>query len=356
MAMIFAGDMGELSPDELRQLAQRAAGKIHVSMGSDALDSEVTAHIPTGWSLLDANMGGGLPVGRTVEFYGRESSAKSALLYLSMASCQREGGIALLLDSESTFDKELARDAYGVDVDRVTLLPPELPLEDAFPTMLSMIRAFKQAYAERPIIIGWDTLAGTPTADEVEKGESGEQRGMMPQYRAKVIRQGLRLITYEISKSNVCLVVVNQAYEKMTPTGVPLLETPGGLAMKYYTSVRILLKNIGLLKGVGDDAPPVGMKVVARFEKNKLSSPRREVLSRFYFGRGFDDDFSILDYAVDNGIVKKSGAWNKYTFGEKELSFYDSKFKEILGNNPGLFDSIRQQVIEHYTASSLIPR
>lgn len=344
-----------LSPDELRQLAQKAVGKIHISMGSDALDSEVTEHIPTGWSLLDANMGGGLPVGRTVEFYGRESSGKSALLYLSMASCQRGGGIIILLDTEAAFNKDLAT-VYGVDVDRVTFLPSDLSLEDSFPTLLSLIRAFKDAYAERVILIGWDTLAGTPTTDEVEKGESGEQRGMMPQYRAKVIRQGLRLITYEIARSNVCLVVVNQAYEKMTPTGIPLLETPGGLAMKYYTSVRILLKNIGLLKGVGDDAPPVGMKVVARFEKNKLSSPRREVLSRFYFGRGFDDDFSILDYAVDNGIVKKSGAWNKYMFRGKELSFYDSKFKEMLSNNPGLFDDMREQAMERYLTSSLVPR
>ena len=289
-------------------------------------------------------------------FTGESRRANRLCCIWSMASCQRGGGIIILLDTEAAFNKDLAT-VYGVDVDRVTFLPSDLSLEDSFPTLLSLIRAFKAAYAERVILIGWDTLAGTPTTDEVEKGESGEQRGMMPQYRAKVIRQGLRLITYEIARSNVCLVVVNQAYEKMTPTGVPLLETPGGLAMKYYTSVRILLKNIGLLKGVGDDAPPVGMKVVARFEKNKLSSPRREVtLSRFYFGRGFDDDFSILDYAVDNGVVKKSGAWNKYMFNGKELSFYDSKFKEILANNPGLLEGMREQALEHYRTSSLVPR
>lgn len=339
------------TPDDLRRLAQKAAGQIHVSMGSDLLDSEVTGHVPTGWSLLDLNMNGGLPVGRITEIYGREATAKSSLLYLAMANCQKGGGIAILLDSESTFNKDLAT-TYGVDVDRVTLLPPETALEDAFPTLLSLIRAFKGGYPECTILIGWDTLAASPTTDEVEKGESGEQRGMMPQYRAKVIRQGLRLISYEIARSKICFVVINQAYEKMTPTGVPLLETPGGLAPRYYTTVRISLKSIGLLKQA-DDLPPVGMRVQAKFEKNKLSSPRREVISRFYYGRGFDDPLSILDYAVDNKIVKKSGPWNSFPFDGKDIKFYDSKFAEVLSNNPGMLESIKNQVFEHYKAFSL---
>jgi recombination protein RecA len=348
-------DLPILSPDELRTLAQKAAGSIHVSMGSDLLDSEVKIHIPTGWSLLDINMGGGLPVGKLVEIYGRESSAKSSLLYLSMASCQRMGGIPILLDTESAFSQDLAK-IYGLDIDRVTCLPPELPLEEVFPTFLSLIRAFRGEYADRPIIIGWDTLAGTPTSDEVKKGEE-EQRGMMPQYRAKIIRQGLRLVTYEIARSNVCLVLVNQAYEKMTPTGMPLLETPGGLATKYYTSVRILLKNIGLIKGSGEDAPPVGMNVVAKFEKNKLSPPRREVKSRFYYGVGFDDAFSLLDYSLDNGLSRKAGAWNKYTLSDgRELSFRDSGFRESLINNPELYEDMRRRALEHYRGSSLVIR
>lgn len=341
--MVKAEDEKVMDSKALRLLAHKAIGDAHVAMADDPLNSDVNLHIPTGWSLLDANMGGGLPCGRVVEIYGREASGKSTLLYQCIAQCQKMGGIAVLLDSECVFPKDLAQD-YGIKLDKLMMLSPDIPLEDVFQMFLSLTRAVKEKYPDLPILFGWDTLVATPTKGEVEDAEQARAA----QYRAQVLRQGLRSITYEISKSNVAFVILNQGYEKAGMNGIVSLETPGGLSVKYYSTVRIQLRNFGLLKASEEGAPPLGMKVSARFEKNKLAAPRREVEARLFYGKGFSDPFSILDYAVENGIIKKAGPWNTVTVDGKDIKFYDSKYLELLEKNEGLLDQLRTQVMDHY--------
>lgn len=333
--------------DKTTEILRAAADEINaalkdsvVTLGIDPLDSEVKIWIPTGWTLLDQVIGGGLPVGRTVELYGKESAGKTTLAVHAMVGCQRLGGVAVLFDPESTFDRDLAT-RMGVNFNRLLIMSPKIALEDVFTCFLSMIEVVHKSSPEVPILMVWDTLAATPTKKEqAEQNDSGRMGG---QYRAQVVRRGMRSITHMISKTNTCLLVLNHVYDTAV-NGIMLTETPGGRGVKFHASIRIHLKSRGWIREK-EDGDPVGAFVLARVEKNKLACPRREVVSRLYFGKGFSDLHSLFDAATDLGVVRKAGAWSVFTVGDRELKFYGSALARIASENPDFEPALRAAVM-----------
>lgn len=333
----------------LKELANKAFKSSVICTGVDPLDSEVKAWIPTGWTLLDIGIGGGLPVGRLVEIYGAESTGKSTLALQAMLSCQKLGGTVVLFDPETSFYKEIAQ-KLGIDMEEVLVISPSVPLEDLFQVFARMIDLVKEEKPEQPVLIVWDTLAATPTKKELEEQEDSGR--MTPQYRAQVIRKGLRSIVYKLASSNVCFLILNQVYDKPVMGGIVIAETPGGRGVKFHASVRIYLKSFGYIKE-NQDSEPIGINVRARIEKNKLGPPRREFTSRLHYGQGFCDEYSIFDYAVNKKIIDKAGSWYSFDFGGKKHKFYATNYLDVIEKEKGLYDELKGQVIAHYVSSAI---
>lgn len=336
--------MAQGSGISIKELANKSFKSSLILLGTDPLDSEVSSRIPTGWTLLDFNMGGGLPVGRLVEIYGAESTGKSTLVLHAMKNCQDLGGTVVVFDPESTFYKEIA-EKLGINMGEVLFVSPKIPLEDLFTVFVKMIELVRQEKPDGPVLIVWDTLAATPTKKEIE--EQDDSGRMTPQYRAQVIRKGLRSIVYKLAEANVCLVVINQVYDRPTMGGIVVAETPGGRGVKFHSSVRVHLKNLGMIKET-QDSPPVGIHVMARVEKNKLGAPRREFTTRLIYGEGFSDEYSLFDYSVESGLIEKSGSWYSLTFNNKKIKFYAKDFLTKLADNEGLLEELRGRVLSHY--------
>ncbi len=335
------------SKGEMRELVDKANEALKssvVSLGVDPLDSDVEFWIPTGWSLLDRAIGGGFPVGRTVELYGKESSGKSTLSVHAMVNCQKMGGHVVLYDPEATFNKALASH-LGVDLSKLIVINQKVPLEDIFNCFVKMLEAVRETSSEAPILLVWDTLAATPTKKEIEEQEDGGRMG--GQYRAQIVRRGMRSITQIVSEMNACLLVLNHVYDSMGMGGMVITETPGGRGVKFHSSVRVHLKTMGWIRDK-EDSDPMGVKILARIEKNKLASPRKEVETRIIFGQGFDNLYSLFSYAVEHGIVRRSGSWYISTVGDKEIKFYATNLKKISDENPEFLPDLEQKVFEHF--------
>lgn len=347
-----------MKAEDLRLLVNKALKDDLLSIASEPSESDIRFRIPTGWTLLDASLGGGLPTGRIIEIGGEESAGKSTLAFQAIAQVQKMGGIGMLLDSEHTFDRDLGEN-LGVDCDKLFMINPDIALEDVFGVLKKLVQAMRESEgADKPILCVWDTLTLTPTRGELKN--DGDRGSMIGQYRAQVIRQGFRVLTSEISGSNVCLLILNHIFEKMNPMNPahPIVDTSGGRGVKYSASARILLKRIGWIKAPGADdeekAPPVGASIRAQFIKNKLGKPRREVFSRLYFGVGFDDRWAVFDYAEKNKIIGKSGAWCSYTYeGSEPLKFYQKNFLEKLDENEGMYEALLEAVKKSYAETSL---
>lgn len=333
----------------LKELANKSFKSSLICTGSDPLDSEVKAWISTGWSLLDVGIGGGLPVGRLVEIYGAESTGKSTLALQAMLNCQKAGGTVVLFDPETSFYKEIAK-KIGIDMDDILVISPSVPLEDLFHVFAKMIDLVKEERPENPVLIVWDTLAATPTKKEIDEQEDSGR--MTPQYRAQVIRKGLRSIVYKLASSNVCFLILNQVYDKPVMGGIVIAETPGGRGVKFHASVRVHLKSFGYIKE-SQDADPIGINVRARIEKNKLGPPRREFTSRLHYGEGFCDEYSIFDYAVENKIIEKSGSWYSFEFGGKKHKFYATNYLDVIAKEEGMYEELKGQVMSHYVKSTV---
>lgn len=337
-----------ISMESLRDLLRKELKNNNIFVGGDPLASDVTEFISTNWTLLDCALGGGLPLGRTVELYGQESSGKSTLAYQCIASCQAGSGIPILIDAEQTFNKDMAR-RVGVDLDRLIVQDEDITLENVFSYISKMIEVSMRKFPESPILIIWDTLAATPTEGEM----TGEGQTGGP-YRARIIREGMRATTSLIAKSNACLLILNHVHEIMAQStwgSGPKLVTSGGMGVKFHATSRIYLRPSTMIRD--EDKTSLGQEVVAKIEKNKLGSPRGEVRSRFYYGGGFRDEWSIFDYLKEEGIIKQSGAWASIPYSDgTELKTYPSKFLDLLVEKPDLLDHLKSLTIEQYAKNN----
>ncbi len=286
--------------------------------------------ISTGALSLDLALGiGGVPRGRVVEIYGPESSGKTTLALHVVAEAQRNGGIAAFVDAEHALDPIYCR-ALGVDVDELLISQPDTG-EQALEITDMLIRSG----ALDVVVI--DSVAALVPRAEIE-GEMGDTHVGL---QARLMSQALRKLTGSIHRSQTTAIFINQLREKIGVMFGSPETTPGGRALKFYSTVRIDIRRIEAIK---DGQENVGNRVRAKVVKNKLAPPFRLAEFDIMFGEGISREGSLLDVAVDQGIVKKSGAW--YTYDSDQLGQGRENAKRFLRENPEIAVQLQAKVLE----------
>ncbi len=297
-------------------------------LGDDMATLRVPA-ISTGSLTLDLALGvGGVPRGRVVEIFGPESSGKTTLALHMIAEAQRAGGKAAFIDAEHAMDSTYSRN-IGVNVDELLVSQPDNG-EQALEITELLIRS-----GALDIVVIDSVAALTPRA-ELE-GEMGDSHVGL---QARLMSQALRKLAGTISKTQTCAVFINQLREKVgVMFGNPEV-TPGGRALKFYSSVRLDIRRIETLKEANE---AVGNRVRVRVVKNKVAPPFREAEFDIMYGQGISTEGDILDLAVEYKLVQKSGAW--FSFGEQRLGQGRENVRQFLKDNPELVQHLREGVI-----------
>jgi recombination protein RecA len=288
--------------------------------------------VSTGALALDLALGvGGLPRGRVVEVYGPESSGKSTLAMHVVAEAQRNGGICAYIDAEHAMDPVYAR-AIGVDVDELLISQPDTG-EQALEITDMLVRS-----GALDVVVIDSVAALTPRA-EIE-GEMGDTHVGL---QARLMSQALRKLTANLNKTKTICLFINQLREKIGVMFGSPETTPGGRALKFYSSVRLDIRRIESIK---DGVEVVGNRTRVKVVKNKVSPPFRQAEFDIMYGQGISREGSTLDIGVDLGLVKKSGAW--YTYEGEQLGQGRENAKQFLIDNPEVMveisERIRQQV------------
>ncbi|WP_420613385.1 recombinase RecA [Candidatus Spongiisocius sp.] len=296
-------------------------------LGSSA--AQKIAHISTGALSLDLALGiGGVPRGRIVEVYGPESSGKTTLALHIVAEAQRNGGLAAFVDAEHALDPIYAK-AVGVDIDELLISQPDTG-EQALEIADTLIRSG----ALDVLVV--DSVAALVPRAEIE-GEMGDTHVGL---QARLMSQALRKLTANVNRSMTTAIFINQLREKIgVMFGSPEV-TPGGRALKFYSSVRLDIRRIEAIK---DGREQIGNRARVKVVKNKLAPPFRMAEFDIMFGQGISREGSLLDVAVDVGIVRKSGAW--YTFEGDQLGQGREKAKRFLRENPDLAMLLEAKVL-----------
>jgi recombination protein RecA len=309
---------------------EKQFGKGSVMRMGDNLSMNIES-ISTGALSLDLALGiGGLPRGRIVEIYGPESSGKSTLAMHAVAEAQRNGGICAYVDAEHAMDPVYAR-AIGVNVDDLLISQPDTG-EQALEIADMLIRS-----GALDILVIDSVAALTPRA-EIE-GEMGDTHVGL---QARLMSQALRKLTGTLSKSSTIAIFINQLREKIgIMYGSPEV-TPGGRALKFYSSIRLDIRRIEAIK---DGADVVGNRTRVKVVKNKCSAPFKQAEFDIMYGRGISREGSLLDVAVELGFIKKSGAW--FTYEGEQLGQGRENVKTFLSENPQLMVEINDRVREY---------
>ena len=286
--------------------------------------------IPTGSIALDVALGlGGLPRGRIVEIYGPESSGKTTVALHAVANAQKAGGIAAFIDTEHALDPEYAK-KLGVDTDAMLVSQPDTG-EQALEIADMLIRSG----AIDIVVI--DSVAALVPKAEIE-GEMGDSHVGL---QARLMSQALRKITGALSQTKTTAIFINQLREKVGVMFGSPETTSGGKALKFYASVRLDVRRIETLKE-GTDA--VGNRTRVKVVKNKMSPPFKVAEFDIIYGVGISREGSLIDLGVDQGIVRKSGAW--YTYEGDQLGQGKENARNFLRDNPDLANEIEKKIKE----------
>jgi recombination protein RecA len=292
--------------------------------------------IPTGALSLDIALGiGGLPKGRIVEIFGPESSGKSTLAMHVVAEAQRNGGTCAYIDAEHAMDPIYAR-AIGVDVDELLISQPDTG-EQALEICDILVRSGSVS------VVVIDSVAALTPRAEIE-GEMGQSHMGL---QARLMSQALRKITGNLNKTDTVCIFINQLREKIGVMFGSPETTPGGRALKFYSSVRLDIRRIETLK---DNGEMVGNRTRVKVVKNKVAPPFRQAEFDIAYGQGISREGSLVDIAVEQDIVNKSGAW--YTYEGEQIGQGREKVKTFLRENPDLTMEIQHRVLK---AVGLLP-
>ncbi len=304
-------------------------GKGSVMLLGNAKVMQIEA-VSTGSLGLDLALGvGGVPKGRVVEIYGPESSGKTTVALHIIAEAQKKGGEAAFIDVEHALDPVYAK-ALGVDIDSLLVSQP-----DTGEQALEIAEALVRSGALDVIVI--DSVAAMVTKAEID-GEMGDAHVGL---QARLMSQALRKLTPVVSKSNCVAVFINQIREKIGVVYGNPETTPGGRALKFYSSVRLEIRRSEQIK---DGTDVIGNRTKCKVVKNKVAPPFKEVIFDIMYGEGISRVGEIIDFAVDAGIVDKSGSWFSYN-GEK-LGQGRDKVKALLSANEALREEIADKVKE----------
>ena len=333
----MANNSGNVNIDDKRKALDAAIPQIEKQYGKGSVmklgDSNANMNIdviPTGSLSLDIALGlGGVPRGRIIEVFGPESSGKTTVALHIVAEIQKRGGIAGFIDAEHALDPTYAKN-IGVDIDNLYISQPDCG-EQALEITETMVRSG----AVDVVIV--DSVAALVPKAEID-GEMGDSHMGL---HARLMSQALRKLTAVVSKTNCVVIFINQLREKVGVVfGNPEVTT-GGRALKFYASVRLDVRRIDTLRQGGEI---VGNRTRVKIVKNKVAPPFKEAEFDIVFGKGISKVGDILDLAVANDIVDKSGAW--YAYNGNKIGQGRENAKAYLENNTAICDEIEQKVRE----------
>ncbi len=295
-------------------------------LGSD--DRAPVEVIPTGSIALDVALGvGGLPRGRIVEIYGPESSGKTTLTLHAIANVQRAGGIAAFVDAEHALDPDYAQ-KLGVDIDQLLVSQP-----DTGEQALEIADMLVRSGAIDLVVI--DSVAALVPKAEIE-GEMGDSHVGL---QARLMSQALRKLTGGLNQTNTTMIFINQLREKIGVFFGSPETTAGGKALKFYASVRLDIRRIETLK---DGTEAVGNRTRVKVVKNKMAPPFKQAEFDILYGVGISREGSLIDFGVEHGIVKKSGAW--YTYDGEQLGQGKENARNFLLKNAVIAAEIETKI------------
>ena len=333
--MAVKSDSDKVADNKMRSL-DTVMGQIEKSFGKGAvmrLGDEVRVPIeviPTGSISLDLALGiGGLPRGRVIEIYGPESSGKTTVALHAVANAQRNGGIAAFIDAEHALDPEYAK-RLGVDTDALLVSQPDTG-EQALEIADMLIRSGALD------IIVVDSVAALVPRAEIE-GEMGDSHVGL---QARLMSQALRKLTGAINNTGTTAIFINQLREKIGVMFGSPETTTGGKALKFYASVRLDVRRIETLK---DGNEPVGNRTRVKVVKNKVAPPFKQAEFDILYGHGISREGGLIDMGVDQGFVRKSGAW--YTYDGDQLGQGKENARQFLRDNPDLTDELEKRIKE----------
>ncbi|MCC6496432.1 MAG: recombinase RecA [Propionibacteriaceae bacterium] len=285
--------------------------------------------IPTGSIALDVALGiGGLPRGRVVEIYGPESSGKTTVALHAIANAQAGGGICAFIDAEHALDPDYAA-KLGVDTDSLLVSQPDNG-EQALEIADTLVRSGALA------LVVIDSVAALTPRAEIE-GEMGDSHVGL---QARLMSQALRKMTGALSTSNTTAIFINQLREKIGVMFGSPETTTGGRALKFYSSIRLDVRRIETLK---DGAEMVGNRTRVKVVKNKVAPPFKQAEFDIIYGQGISREGSLIDMGVENGIVRKAGAW--FTYEADQLGQGKENARTYLKNNPKMADEIEKRIL-----------
>jgi recombination protein RecA len=303
-------------------------------LGEDSMPGAIPT-ISTGSLALDLALGvGGLPKGRVVEIFGPEASGKTTLALHVVAEAQKQGGVSAFVDAEHALDVHYAK-RLGVKTDDLLISQP-----DTGEQALEITDILVRSGAVDVIVI--DSVAALVPKAEIE-GEMGDAHMGL---QARLMSQALRKLTATISKSHTIVVFVNQIRMKIGVMFGNPETTTGGNALKFYSSVRLDVRRIASIKQ-GQDV--VGNRTKVRVVKNKVAPPFKEVEFDLIYGEGISREGDIIDLAVENNLVEKSGTW--YAYHDQRIGQGRENAKQFLKENPKILEQMEQEILEHFKAS-----
>jgi recombination protein RecA len=340
-------DLASILADSLNKQAKDQT----VAFFLDSGDAPTNVHgwVSTGASMLDVAISnrpyGGLPVGRITEITGLEQSGKSLVSAHLLAETQKQGGVAVLIDTENAVSREFL-EVIGVDVSKLLYVAAET-VEQCFEYTETIIEKVRVASKDRLVTIVVDSVAAASTQKEMEAdyGKDGYATD-----KAIIISKAMRKITNLIGRQKITLVFTNQLRQKMNamPFSDPWT-TSGGKAIAFHASVRLRLKSMGTIKAKDNGGERiVGIKVRAQVVKNRMGPPLRSADFDIFFDRGIDNYGAWLAMMKDNKILSQGGAWYTYVDIEtgEEIKFQAKDFPELMQNNKELEEQIYKRICE----------
>ncbi len=317
-------------------LIEKQYGKGSImKLGEDARDMQIEV-ISTGCITLDVALGvGGLPRGRIIEIYGPESSGKTTVALHVIAETQKAGGIAAFIDAEHALDPTYASN-LGVDLDNLYVSQPDTG-EQALDITESLVKS-----GAIDLIVVDSVAALTPKA-EIE-GDMGDSHVGL---QARLMSQALRKLTAITNKSKTCVIFINQLREKVGVMFGNPETTPGGKALKFYSSVRIDVRKADAIK---DTTGMIGNRTKAKIVKNKVAPPFRTAEFDIIYGQGISQTGCLLDVGVELGFIEKSGSW--FSIGGEKIAQGREKARDYLADNPEVAANIEKQIREQLLNSS----
>jgi recombination protein RecA len=320
----------------LQQIEKQFGKGSIMQLGSD--NASEVAGISTGALSLDIALGGkGLPRGRIVEIYGQEASGKTTVALHAIANAQRAGGVAAFIDAEHALDPSWAK-RCGVDLEGLLVSQPSHGEE-----ALKIAEMLVKSNAVDIIVI--DSVAALVPRAEVE-GEIGDQHMGL---QARLMSQAMRILTPTVSKSKTCLLFINQIRQKIGVMFGNPETTSGGLALKFYCSVRMEIRKVTAVKE-GDDV--IGTSVRVKVVKNKVAPPFRQAEFDILHDRGINRESDVLNLAIEDKLIDKSGSWVNY--GDLRLGQGQENAKKYLRENPALMEELTKKVLDKRGLSNVV--